>query len=191
MKKANYIFAMVLVLSMSLSTLLQAQTTEKKKMSPVLKGGIIGAGTGAAAGAVINKKNRVAGGIVGAAVGGAVGAGVGKVVENKQKKKAAEEQQRMQQLEQVAKAENPAPATTASVPASTGSERAYAPSHTRTRTVASRHKVKRAASAPKVLAPEEPVAVQPAYLMNGWIPNDGTNDPAIAYSNSEYKRKSW
>jgi hypothetical protein len=46
-------------------------------------------------------------------------------------------------------------------------------------------------STPKVVAQEEVVSVQPAYLMNGWIPNDGEADPTVAYANSEYKRKSW
>ncbi|HSI89818.1 MAG TPA: glycine zipper 2TM domain-containing protein [Adhaeribacter sp.] len=180
MKKSNYIFALVLVLAMSLSTALQAQTTEKKKMSPVTKGAIIGAGTGAAAGAVIHKKNRVAGGIVGAAVGGAVGAGVGKVVDNKQKQKAAEEQQRMEQLEQVAAANNPEPTYT---PAT----RTYAPAKTK---AVARTSYKNSAS--KVTAPaQEVMGVQPAYMEHGWILNDGENDPMVAYSTTEFKRKSW
>ncbi len=184
MKKVTYIFSLALILSMFLSSVLQAQDAPKKKMSPVLKGGIIGAGTGAAAGAIINKKNRVAGGIVGAAVGGAVGAGVGKVVDNKQKKKAAEEQQRMEQIEQVAVANAPAPVYT---PTANTSTRTYA-STARKKTT---YKAKR--STPKVVAPveEEVYAVQPAYMQMGWIPNDGEGDPMVAYSRSEYKRKSW
>src|SRR6478736_5858057 len=108
MKKTNYILSLVLILSVILTNVLQAQDQPKKKWSPVLKGGVIGAATGAVAGAVINKKNRVAGGVVGAAVGGAAGAVVGKVIEKKQEKKAAEEQQRMEQLDQVAVASAPA-----------------------------------------------------------------------------------
>src|SRR6478735_2459470 len=117
MKKVSYIFTLVLILTIGLSTILQAQDQPKKKWSPVAKGAVIGAGTGAAAGAIINKKNRVAGGIVGGVVGGAVGAGVGKVIDNKQKKKAAEEQQRAAQLEQVASANTSEPVYTNSTPA--------------------------------------------------------------------------
>jgi hypothetical protein len=178
MKKVSYIFSLILVLSITLSSALHAQTTEKKKWSPVAKGAVIGGVTGAAAGAVINKKNRVAGGIVGGVVGGAVGAGVGKVVQNKQEKKAAEERQRMEQINQVAVANNPEPTY------SNSSARSYASTSKRTS-----YKAKRTTA--KVAAQEEPVAVQPAYLMNGWIPNNGEADPTVAYANSEYKRKSW
>ena len=180
MKKTNYILSLVLILSVILTNVLKAQDQPKKKWSPVLKGGVIGAATGAVAGAVINKKNRVAGGVVGAAVGGAAGAVVGKVIDNKQKKKAAEEQQRMEQLEQVAVASAPAPENTPA-PA-----RSYASTTKKTT-----YKARR--SAPKVVAPveEEVVAVQPAYMQMGWILNDGNADPMVAYANSEYKRKSW
>ena len=179
MKKRNYIFSLVLMFSVTLTNMLHAQDQPKKKWSPVAKGAVIGAGTGAAAGAIINKKNRVAGGVVGGVVGGAVGAGVGKVIDNKQKKKAAEEQQRMQQLEQVAVANNPEPTYSSS------SARSYASSPKKT------YKAKKAPVTNRVAAPEEPVAVQPAYMQNGWILNDGAGDPSVAYSNAEYKRKSW
>ena len=178
MKKVSYIFSLVLVLSIALSSVLHAQeTTEKKKWSPVAKGAVIGAGTGAAAGAIINKKNRVAGGIVGGVVGGAVGAGVGKVVQNKQEKKAAEERQRMEQLNQVA-ANNPEPT--------------YNNSSARSYRSTSKRSYAAKKSTAKVAAPvEEVAAVQPAYMQIGWILNDGESDPTVAYANSEYKRKSW
>ena len=179
MKKVSYIFTLVLILTIGLSTILQAQDQPKKKWSPVAKGAVIGAGTGAAAGAIINKKNRVAGGIVGGVVGGAVGAGVGKVIQNKQEKKAAEERQRMEQINQVAVANNPEPTY------NSGSARSYAAAP-----VHRSHKAKKTTTH-RVVAQEEPAAVQPAYLMNGWIPNDGDADPTLAYANSEYKRKSW
>ena len=175
MKKVSYIYSLALILSIILSCVLMDQDTPKKPWSPVAKGAVIGAGTGAVAGAIINKKNRVAGGIVGGAVGGAVGAGVGKVIDNKQKKKAAEEQQRMAQLEQVA-ANNPT--------YNTSSSRSYA--STSIKSTSSKKSTSRAA------APAEEVsAVQPAYMQMGWIPNDGEGDPNVAYSNAEFKRKSW
>ena len=182
MKKANYIFALVLILTVGLSSILQAQDQPKKKWSPVAKGAVIGVGTGAAAGAIINKKNRAAGAVVGGVVGGAVGAGVGKVVQNKQEKKAAEEKQRMEQLNQVA-ANNPEPAPTYS----SGSARSY-----RSTTTARKSYVAKKTTANKVEAPVQEVAgVQPAYMQMGWILNDGQTDPDVAYANSEYKRKSW
>ena len=53
-----------------------AQTSEKKGWSKAAKGAVIGGVTGAAAGAVINKKNRA----VGAVIGGVIGAGGGYVL---------------------------------------------------------------------------------------------------------------
>lgn len=53
-----------------------AQVSEKKGWSKAAKGAVIGGVTGAAAGAVINKKNRA----VGAVIGGVIGAGGGYVV---------------------------------------------------------------------------------------------------------------
>lgn len=175
MKKVSYIFSLVLILSIALSSVVYAQTTtERKKWSPQAKGAVIGGATGAAAGAIIHKRNRVVGGAVGAVAGAGVGYGVGKIIDNKQKKKAAEEQQRMQELNRVAAANN----------SSYNGGRSYASSG-RTRTSAKK-------STAKVTAPvEEVAAVQPAYMQMGWILNDGDGDPMVAYSDSEYKRKSW
>src|SRR5687767_6689163 len=52
--------------------------SEKKGWSKAAKGAVIGGATGAAAGAVLHKKNRVVGGVVGAAAGAGVGYGIGK-----------------------------------------------------------------------------------------------------------------
>lgn len=53
-----------------------AQTEEKKGWSKAAKGAVIGGVTGAAAGAILNKKNRG----VGAVIGGVIGAGGGYVL---------------------------------------------------------------------------------------------------------------
>jgi outer membrane protein OmpA-like peptidoglycan-associated protein len=55
-----------------------------KNMSKTAKGGVIGAGAGAAAGAVIGKTfgNTTTGAIIGAAVGGATGAIIGRQMDN-------------------------------------------------------------------------------------------------------------
>lgn len=177
MKKLNSIFSLVLAMSFSVSSMLFAQTTEKKPMSPQAKGAIIGGATGAVGGAIINKKNRAVGAAVGGVVGAGVGFGVGKVIDNKQKKKAAEEAARQEELNQIAAA-NAANNSSAN----TGTARSYASSKSRVTS----HK----ASARRVVAPAA-VAAQPAFTQNGWIPNNENADPTLAYSNSEYKRKSW
>ncbi|HEY1201972.1 MAG TPA: glycine zipper domain-containing protein [Niastella sp.] len=61
-----------------------ATTTKKKKgWSKAAKGTVIGAGAGAAAGAILVKKNRALGAVVGGVVGGGVGYGVGRSMDKK------------------------------------------------------------------------------------------------------------
>lgn len=64
-------------------TQVQPVETEKKKgMNPKLKGALIGAGTGAAAGAIVSRKKGK-----GAVIGGLIGAGIGTVVGSQYEKK--------------------------------------------------------------------------------------------------------
>ncbi|WP_066401211.1 glycine zipper domain-containing protein [Flavisolibacter tropicus] len=60
-----------------------AKTEEKKGWSKTAKGAVIGGVTGAAAGAILNKKNRA----VGAVIGGVIGAGGGAVIGRQMDKK--------------------------------------------------------------------------------------------------------
>ena len=57
--------------------------TKKKGWSAKAKGAVIGAGTGAVAGAVINKRNRVAGAVIGGILGGGAGTGIGAIIDRK------------------------------------------------------------------------------------------------------------
>jgi hypothetical protein len=76
MKKFIYVISILFVLTFFTASYLQAQTEVKQKsrtgMSHRKKGALIGAGAGAATGAVISR-NRSKGAII----GGAVGAGAG------------------------------------------------------------------------------------------------------------------
>lgn len=66
------------------TTTAAAPTEVKKKgWSKAAKGAVIGGVTGAAAGAVINKKNRAAGAVIGGAVGAGVGYGIGRAKDKK------------------------------------------------------------------------------------------------------------
>lgn len=56
---------------------------EKKGWSAKAKGAVIGAGTGAAAGAIINKRNRVAGAVIGGVLGAGAGTGIGAIIDKK------------------------------------------------------------------------------------------------------------
>ncbi|SFM91310.1 YMGG-like Gly-zipper [Chitinophaga sp. YR627] len=68
-------------------------TTEKKKgWSHTAKGAVVGAGTGAVTGAIINKNDRVKGAAIGTVVGAGAGAGIGAIVDHAKKKKEANKQ---------------------------------------------------------------------------------------------------
>lgn len=63
---------------------------KKKGLNNAAKGAIIGLGTGAAAGAVINKENRGKGAVIGGVVGAVGGAVGGAVLDKRKAKKEAE-----------------------------------------------------------------------------------------------------
>ncbi|RYZ30106.1 MAG: glycine zipper 2TM domain-containing protein [Sphingobacteriales bacterium] len=56
---------------------------QKRGWSAKAKGAVIGAGTGAAAGAIINKRNRVAGAVIGGVLGAGAGTGIGAIIDKK------------------------------------------------------------------------------------------------------------
>ena len=58
-------------------------------MSKAVKGAIIGGAGGAVAGAVINKKNRVAGAVIGGVIGAGGGYVIGKKMDQKDAREAA------------------------------------------------------------------------------------------------------
>lgn len=60
---------------------------KRKKWNNTAKGAVIGAGTGAIAGALINKKGRGEGAIVGTIVGAGVGTATGAVIDGSKKRK--------------------------------------------------------------------------------------------------------
>jgi hypothetical protein len=62
----------------------ETSTVEKKEgWSKAAKGAVIGGVAGAAGGAVINKKNRVAGAVIGGVIGAAGGYGIGRTMDKK------------------------------------------------------------------------------------------------------------
>jgi hypothetical protein len=61
----------------------QAPAPKKKGWSAKAKGAVIGTATGAAAGAIINKRNRAAGAVIGGVLGAGAGTGVGAVIDKK------------------------------------------------------------------------------------------------------------
>ncbi|GAB4093664.1 glycine zipper 2TM domain-containing protein [Flaviaesturariibacter terrae] len=69
--------------SMSSSSSSTAQAPARKGWSKAAKGAVIGGVAGAAAGAVINKKNRAAGAVIGGILGAAGGYGIGRAGDKK------------------------------------------------------------------------------------------------------------
>lgn len=176
MKKVNLIFSLIFIITIVLSQGVEAQT--RKPWSPQAKGTVIGAGTGAAAGAIIHKRNRVVGGVVGGVAGGATGYAIGKHKDNKNKEAA-----------RVAAA-NRAAANRAAE-ARTASARSK---ETKKETVVAN------TPAQKVTANGlQPTAGTMAYNANNlapglgsaYLPNNHYGDTSKPYHTSELRRKSW
>ncbi len=64
-------------------TVATQEAPRKKGWSAKAKGAVIGTATGAAAGAIINKRNRAAGAVIGGILGAGAGTGVGAVIDKK------------------------------------------------------------------------------------------------------------
>lgn len=60
-----------------------AKAAEKKGWSKAAKGATIGTVAGAAAGVLINKRNRTVGGVIGGVAGGVIGYGIGRGMDKK------------------------------------------------------------------------------------------------------------
>lgn len=60
-----------------------APVQQRRGWSAKAKGAVIGAGTGAVSGAIINKRDRVKGAIVGGVLGAGVGTGIGAILDRK------------------------------------------------------------------------------------------------------------
>lgn len=61
----------------------QPAPQRKRGWSAKAKGALIGAGTGAAAGAIIDRKNRGAGAVIGGLIGAGAGTGAGAIIDHK------------------------------------------------------------------------------------------------------------
>ncbi|GAB3868050.1 hypothetical protein GCM10028824_11870 [Hymenobacter segetis] len=174
MKKLPYLFALLVLLSTSFSTR-SAQAQILKNWSPQAKGTAIGGLGGAAAGALINKRNRVVGGVVGGVAGGAIGYGVGKHIDNKNKQRAAAAAERRavaareaEYRRELALARNRQTTTTRTT------QTALVPANSLT---ASNAMVGN--------------AIVPATSNAAYLPNEAYGDASHPYGTSEYRRKSW
>lgn len=171
MNKLPYFFALIILLTSFHAPAAHAQ------WSPQAKGAVIGGLGGAAAGAIINKRNRAVGGVVGGVAGGAIGYGVGKHIDNKKKQRAA------------AAAERRAVAAREA-----NYRRELAQARTR-QTTASATRTTQTALVPanSLTASSATLGsdIQPAVSNAAYLPNPAYGDASHPYGTSEYRRKSW
>jgi phage tail tape-measure protein len=186
MKKVSYIMSLALMASVAFGGSAEAQE-KRTGWSPQAKGAVIGAGTGATAGAVIHKRNRVVGGVVGGVAGGAVGYGVGKHIDNKQKERDAEAA-RIAAAERAAA--NRAAANSATVAKSTPAVKAAPARQATTSLAAATPAEERAANSLAMMyAADKNPGTQLVYA--NFLPNLDYGDRSKPYYTSEIRRKSW
>ena len=175
MNKLPYFFSLIILLSTGFGAP-AAKAQILKKWSPQAKGAAIGGLGGAAAGAIINKRNRAVGGVVGGVAGGAIGYGVGKHIDNKNKERA-----------RIAAANRAAAARDAEY------RRALARSNSR-QTVTTTSTQTALVPANSLTASNAAMAggmAQPVMANSAYLPNTSYGDPSKPYSTEEYRRKSW
>jgi hypothetical protein len=169
MKKLPYFLTLIILISTVFGS-----APARAQWSPQAKGAVIGGLGGAAAGAIINKRNRAVGGVVGGVAGGAIGYGVGKHIDNKKKQRAAAAAQQR---------------AIAAREAEHRRELALARNRqtTTTRTQASAVPV----NSLTVSAAPMPGATALPAVSNTYLANPHYGDASKPYSTEEIRRKSW
>ncbi|GAB3831745.1 YMGG-like glycine zipper-containing protein [Hymenobacter jeollabukensis] len=193
MKKLPYIFSLLLaVVILMQSAAAQAQS----KVSPQAKGAIIGGLGGAAAGAIINKKNRVVGGAVGAAAGAGTGYMIGRNIQNRKKAEAAEAA-RVAAANRAARAERSAAAARAERNALAARAEAAERKAALAQTQPQPQVLQQQALQPTAMATGFAAASAPGMMYNNnsmagaYLPNNSYGDRSTPYASSEVRRKSW
>ncbi|WP_146904246.1 glycine zipper domain-containing protein [Adhaeribacter aerolatus] len=187
MKKVSLIFSLILLVAIVI-TAVEVQAQEKRGWSPQAKGTVIGAGTGAAAGAIIHKRNRVAGGVVGGVVGGAAGYAIGKHKDNKNKEAARVAAANRAAAERAATANRAAKReAVAAKKSSAPAKQAIAANQPAATPLANGFN---AANATGMYAAANNADLA-RILAAGYLPNDHYGDTSKPYHTSEYRRKSW
>ena len=174
MNKLPYIFSLIVLLSTVFGS-----APAQAQWSPQAKGAVIGGLGGAAAGALINKRNRVVGGVVGGVAGGAIGYGVGKHIDNKRKQRAAAAAERR---------------AVAAREANYRRELALARNRqttTNTRTTQTALVPANGLTSSNAMVGGMQPAVMPTASNAAYLPNDSYGDASKPYSSDQVRRKSW
>jgi len=180
MKKVSLLLALVMIFASVFSINTQAQN----KISSHAKGAVIGGLGGAAAGAIINKRNRVVGGAVGGAAGAGLGYAIGKNADNKRKAEAA----------RVAAANRAEAQRAAAYRAGVAKGNAVAKSSAApagSPTAAAALAAAPAAGVMYTLNSNSQAAYAPTASSGAYLPNESYGDRTSAYPSSEVRRKSW
>ena len=177
MNKLPYFFALIVLLS----TIFGSRSAQAQ-WSPQAKGAVIGGLGGAAAGAIINKRNRAVGGVVGGVAGGAIGYGVGKHIDNKRKERA-----------RIAAANRAAAIRQQEYRNSLRRSESRRETLVASRSQTTAVPVNSLTASNVSTAPGLQFNGQPAATASGaaYLPNDAYGNPSNPYSTSEYRRKSW
>lgn len=193
MKKTGLILSLFLLITLTFCQSAQAQ----RRWSPQTKDATIGAGIGGAAGAIINKRNRVVGGVIGGVLGGATGYAIGKHKDNVNKEAArvaaAREAERRAAAEREAVAERKAAAEREARATATAAANVPKPKPAETQTAV----LSAAPTAPVVASPTPPVMTYSTavslspQLHTYYLPNLSFGDASTPYGQSKYRRKSW
>ena len=181
MKTNQQFLVLALLVALFAGLTAQAQGVLQRKWNPQAKGTAMGAGVGGAAGAIINKRNRVVGAGIGMAAGAAAGYAIGKGIDNRRRRAAAAARA----------AENREYAARTARVNQTNSG-----SGTSERVSARRVGLKTAAAGGAYALTQNPLPAQTAppsdpFTRDGYLLNTAYGDANSAYPNSEYRRKSW
>lgn len=172
MKKISVVLALLMLFTAFFGEFAHAQ--ERKKWSPQAKGAVIGGLGGAAAGAIINKRNRAVGGVIGGAAGAGIGYAVGKRADNRRKAREAE-------------------AARAVAAHRAAAERSAARRASASKATASAASAKPAAAnamtSDDIYMLNTAMVATPTVDGVSYLRNDGAS--AAAYPSSEVRRKSW
>ena len=177
MKNSPFLLSFLLLAAVLVSTSFTAQA--QRRFSPQAKGAVIGGGSGAILGAVLDKNHRGVGGVIGGVVGAGAGYAVGKHVDNNQKKRAAAAEAERVAANREAAAHRAAVASRAAATPAPARE-AVVRSGTRPAAVA-------AGAAALVAAPAGALSASNA----NYLPNPAPADPANPYGGTAYRQRSW
>jgi hypothetical protein len=175
------IFLSLFLLAAVLTSSFNAQA--QRRFSPQAKGAVIGGGSGAILGAVINKRNRVVGGVIGGVVGAGAGYAVGKHIDNRQKKRAAAiaAVERQEAYREAANRRAYLASRSTASATRTVAANSYAPAATAA-----------AVAAPAAIAASSVIPGYPAMATaSAYLPNQAPTDPSNPYAGTTYRQRSW